>query len=171
MTEPKLCPATMRWAAQHIRKFIGGRPAEHPTSSHEWSTQNVIDVQEDAFESAFAFAAESLERWTVEAELQAAKDAKVVAGAILPGGLDLGDLTRGTIEKYRSEPALTVDQATIDEHYGRIAYDAVFVNYDNLPTELPWTEMDTYRRRVWVQVAEAVRVEVAKAMKAVRGGS
>lgn len=58
MTEPKLCPTTLRWAAQRIRKFLIPR-----------LDLGIQAAQDDAFE----LAAESLDNWATEAELAEAK--------------------------------------------------------------------------------------------------
>jgi hypothetical protein len=58
MTEPKLCPTTLRWAAKHIRKFSIPR-----------LDSDIQAVQDGAFE----FAAESLDGMAVMADLAEAK--------------------------------------------------------------------------------------------------
>lgn len=66
-----------------------------------------------------------------------------------------------------AEPALTVDQDKVDERYGRIAYEAWCVQgYGNAP----WENLFPLARLAWTRAAKAVCVEMAKAIKAVRGG-
>lgn len=70
MTDDKrLDAATLRWAAQHIRKFMTGHTHDAKTAD-EWDAEVACNAQTSAFE----FAAESMDNWAVEAELEAAKE-------------------------------------------------------------------------------------------------
>lgn len=140
MTKPKLCPKTLRWAAQQIRKMRA--PDE---------TRWMRLFTNEAYEHV----AESLYDWATEAELAEAK--RKATALVL-------------------EPALTVDQDKVDEHYGRIAYEAYGQHEERARTAVglgswpltPWSRIGQAEQEAWAAVAKAVCVEMAKA---VRGGS
>lgn len=74
--DTKLDAPTLRWAAAHIRKFVGGKPISNPLpvmAPGEWDRDMAVEVQSDAFADAFEFAAESMDNWATETEMTAAK--------------------------------------------------------------------------------------------------
>ena len=168
MTKPKLCPKTLRWAAQHIRKFTD--PDE---------TRWVRIFTNETYEHA----AESLDSWATEAELAEAKrkadpgctcspspSGKLsellcpsCAACVMEFDRRLAASMMAAVEQHADalrnvEPALTVDQDKVDEHYGRIAYEAQCSQ-----GEPPWKNLFPRQRAAWTQAAKAVCVEMAKA--------
>lgn len=185
MTEPKLCPTTLRWAAQHIRKFMD--PDE---------TRWVRIFTNETYEHA----AESLDDWAAEAELAEARRKADPGCTCSPSpGAGTGDMLCPSCagvysakfdaglaasleaaielraEDLRGTLALTADQDKVDEHYGRIAYEASVQHEEMARTAVglgswpgtPWRRMGRAEQESWTAAAQAV----AKAMKTVRGGS
>ena len=161
MTEPKLCPKTLRWAAQHIRKFKSPQSAwaEHPHLAYE--------------SCAYETAAKSMDNWATETEMAAAKRKAEEVHDVqhIPAGPDrpTGVFIRG--------PALTVDQDSTDEHYGRIAFEAFAKSHEDWRkahglepySTMEWSKLDDLVWADWVAAAKAVCMEMAKAWAASQG--
>jgi hypothetical protein len=151
MTEPKLCPITLRWAAQHIRGLSD--------PEIEWA----------GWEEAIDAAACLVEVEATEAELAEAK--RKATALVLEPALTVDAQLAASLEaaielrakELRGESALTVDQDKVDERYGRIAYEA-FPTMGGVPHD--WENLRLESRDEFIVLAKTVCAEMAKAMKA-----
>ena len=93
MTEPKLCPTTLRWAAQHILNLR--------TPQSEWAHQWALAYEADAHTRA----AQSLDTLATEAELAEAK--RKATALVLEPALTVGAMTPKEVEQLANLAYIT----------------------------------------------------------------